>query len=49
MASETALLAKPWTIPTGLRGQALLAHPMLNKGTAFTVEERSPFAERPER
>ena len=27
-------------LPVRLRGQALMADPMLNKGTAFTAEER---------
>ena len=31
-------------IETELEGTALLTNPMLNKGTAFTVEERTAFA-----
>jgi malate dehydrogenase (oxaloacetate-decarboxylating) len=36
-------LAEARLIPAGLNGYALLADPTLNKGTAFTVEERSLF------
>lgn len=30
-------------ITTSLTGQVLLSHPLLNKGTAFTKEEREKF------
>jgi malate dehydrogenase (oxaloacetate-decarboxylating) len=43
MTSETTSLAKPRLVPAGLSGQALLADPVFNKGTAFTVEERILF------
>jgi malate dehydrogenase (oxaloacetate-decarboxylating) len=41
--SERALL-EAGAIETELEGTALLADPMLNKGTAFTEEERTAFA-----
>src|SRR4051812_47373832 len=34
-------LPSPETLAVPLRGQALLQHPMYNKGTAFTREERA--------
>ena len=36
--------AQPDLIETELEGTALLTNPMLNKGTAFTDEERTAFA-----
>ena len=38
------LTARPDLIQTELEGTALLTNPMLNKGTAFTDEERTAFA-----
>jgi malate dehydrogenase (oxaloacetate-decarboxylating) len=43
MTSESTSLAAPRLIPAALGGHALLANPVLNKGTAFSEEERSLF------
>jgi malate dehydrogenase (oxaloacetate-decarboxylating) len=43
MAKEKASGAADW-IETELEGTALLTNPLLNKGTAFTEEERTAFA-----
>ena len=44
MTANTALLNyKPTTVRTHLSGYDLLLHPRLNKGTAFTQEERTAF------
>jgi malate dehydrogenase (oxaloacetate-decarboxylating) len=43
MSNEGAI-TQPDLIETELEGTALLTNPMLNKGTAFTEEERTAFA-----
>lgn len=37
----TRALDGRWRVRVALRGHALLSHPMYNKGTAFTLEERA--------